>query len=88
MGLDNPLKIGLIIIVLLLVFGAKRLPEIGKAVGQSLREFKGAAKGVTDDVRTGLDDEEPAAEPDSKAKKKAATTKAATTKRPTKGSAE
>ena len=85
MGLDNPLKIGLIIIVLLLVFGAKKLPEIGKAVGQSLREFKGAAKGLNDDVKSGLEDEaEPAAEPAPAPKAK----KAATTKRPTKGSAE
>ena len=33
-----------IVIVLLLVFGAKRLPEIGKALGQSLGEFKSATE--------------------------------------------
>ncbi len=40
MGLDNPLHIAFLLIVLLLVFGAKRLPEIGRSVGAGMREFK------------------------------------------------
>ena len=66
MGLDNPIKIALIIVVLLLVFGAKRLPEIGRSMGQSLREFKSATKGLHDDVKNAADDSEeaaPAAQP-------------------------
>lgn len=40
----------LIAIVALIIFGPKRLPEIGKATGQTLKEFKTAAKDVmTDD---------------------------------------
>jgi len=54
----GPLEISLILIVLLLLFGAKRLPEIGKGVGKSLREFKSATKGLGDDVKSGLDDDE------------------------------
>ncbi len=45
MGLDNPTHIAALAVVLLLVFGAKRLPEIGKSLGSSLREFKGAISG-------------------------------------------
>jgi len=57
----GPLEITLIVIVLLLLFGAKRLPEIGKSMGKSLREFKSATKGLADDVKGGLnDDDEPA----------------------------
>jgi sec-independent protein translocase protein TatA len=58
-------EIILILAVLLLLFGAKRLPEIGRSMGKSLREFKGATKGLADDVKSGLDDED---EPAPKAK--------------------
>jgi sec-independent protein translocase protein TatA len=40
MGLDNPIHIAFIVIVLLLVFGAKRLPELGRSLGTGMREFK------------------------------------------------
>jgi sec-independent protein translocase protein TatA len=53
-------EIILILAVLLLLFGAKRLPEIGRSVGKSLREFKGATKGLADDVKSGLEDDEDA----------------------------
>ena len=57
-------EIILILAVLLLLFGAKRLPEIGRSMGRSLREFKGATKGLADDVKDGLeDDDEVAAKP-------------------------
>jgi sec-independent protein translocase protein TatA len=47
MGLDNPLHIAFLLIVLLLVFGAKRLPEIGRSVGSGMREFKDSISGQT-----------------------------------------
>jgi sec-independent protein translocase protein TatA len=40
MGLDNPLHIAFLVILLLLVFGAKRLPEMGRSLGSGMREFK------------------------------------------------
>ena len=40
MGLDNPLHIAFLVVILLLVFGAKRLPEIGRSLGCGMREFK------------------------------------------------
>jgi sec-independent protein translocase protein TatA len=39
----------IIIAVLLLLFGAKRLPEMARSVGQSARVFKGEMKGLRDD---------------------------------------
>ncbi|MGH2727762.1 MAG: twin-arginine translocase TatA/TatE family subunit [Actinomycetota bacterium] len=64
----GPLEIALILAILLLLFGAKRLPEIGRSMGKSIREFRGATKGLADDVNEGLEDDE--AEPASKAKAK------------------
>jgi len=42
MGLDNPLHIAFLVIILLLVFGAKRIPEIARSVGTGMNEFKEA----------------------------------------------
>jgi sec-independent protein translocase protein TatA len=46
-GLDNPLHIALVLIVVLMVFGAKRLPEMGKGLGEGMRGFKHALSGET-----------------------------------------
>jgi sec-independent protein translocase protein TatA len=40
MGLDNPFHLALLVVILLLLFGAKRLPEIGRSLGSGMREFK------------------------------------------------
>jgi sec-independent protein translocase protein TatA len=45
LGLDNPIHIAFVLIVLLLVFGAKRLPEMGKSLGEGLRGFKDSISG-------------------------------------------
>lgn len=42
----GPLELIIILAIILLTFGAKRLPEIGKSLGTGMREFK---KGVTGD---------------------------------------
>ncbi|GAE27266.1 twin-arginine translocation protein TatAd [Halalkalibacter wakoensis JCM 9140] len=45
-------SIALIAIVALLIFGPKKLPELGKAAGNTLREFKNATKGLADEDDT------------------------------------
>src|SRR4029077_2680365 len=40
LGLDNPLHIAFVLVLVLLVFGAKRLPEMGRSLGEGLRGFK------------------------------------------------
>ena len=40
----------LILAVLLLVFGAKRLPEIGAALGKGIREFKGSVREIENEI--------------------------------------
>jgi sec-independent protein translocase protein TatA len=44
-GLDNPIHIAFLLILLLLVFGAKRLPEMGRSLGDGMRGFKDAIGG-------------------------------------------
>jgi len=39
-SMPGPFEIGLILLVVLLLFGAKRLPEIGRSFGNAIREFK------------------------------------------------
>jgi sec-independent protein translocase protein TatA len=46
MGSFGPLEIGLIFLVILLVFGAKRIPEIARGMGKGIREFKDATKDI------------------------------------------
>jgi sec-independent protein translocase protein TatA len=45
MGLDNPIHIAFLLILLLLVFGARRLPEMGRSLGSGMRGFKDALTG-------------------------------------------
>ena len=42
-------EIFLVILVLLLFFGAKRIPELAKGLGKGIKEFKDASKGVDED---------------------------------------
>lgn len=44
-GLENPLHIAILLVVVLLVFGAKRLPEMGRSLGAGLRGFKESVTG-------------------------------------------
>lgn len=45
MGLDNPIHLAFLLLILLLIFGAKRLPEMGRSLGSGLRSFKDSING-------------------------------------------
>jgi sec-independent protein translocase protein TatA len=45
MGLENPLHLMIVMVVVLLVFGAKRLPDMGRSMGEGMRGFKEAISG-------------------------------------------
>ena len=53
----NGPEILLIFLIVLLLFGAKRLPELFKSFGKSIREFKKATSEIEDDFRTAMDEE-------------------------------
>lgn len=59
----GPAEILVILLLALIVFGPKRLPEIGKTVGKGLREFRQATQDVKDELSRTIsvdeDDDEP-----------------------------
>lgn len=64
MGNIGPWEIVLLLLLALLLFGAKRLPEIGRSLGSGMREFKDSVSGVKqdiDNVKRDLDPELPRA---------------------------
>lgn len=50
-------EIILIFLIVLLLFGAKRLPELFRSLGKSLKEFKKATSSIEDDIRNAMDEE-------------------------------
>ena len=48
-GNIGPLEIGIVLIIALVVFGPKRLPDLGQSLGKGIREFKGSVTGESDE---------------------------------------
>ncbi|HWD64721.1 MAG TPA: twin-arginine translocase TatA/TatE family subunit [Solirubrobacteraceae bacterium] len=44
MGLENPVHLLIILVVVLMVFGAKKLPEMGRSLGEGMRGFRDGIK--------------------------------------------
>jgi sec-independent protein translocase protein TatA len=63
MGSIGPLEIGLLILLALLLFGAKRLPEIGRSLGTGMREFKDSVTGENKHEASELPPPQPVAAP-------------------------
>ena len=47
----GPLEIAIVLVIALVIFGPKRLPELGKSVGDGFREFKGSINGDKDELK-------------------------------------
>jgi len=45
----GPWEIALIVVIVLIIFGPKRLPELGKGIGQFIKNFTKSMKGESDD---------------------------------------
>jgi sec-independent protein translocase protein TatA len=56
-------EIILIFLVVLLLFGAKRLPEIGSALGKGIREFKGSIREIEGELKAPVLDDKRAVPP-------------------------
>jgi len=54
----GPLEIGLILVLVMIVFGVGKLPQVGGALGKGIREFRKGKAGVSDTV-IGLKEESP-----------------------------
>ncbi len=48
----GPWEIGLILLIILLVFGVGKLPQVGNAIGRSLREFRKGQSGEGDEAES------------------------------------
>jgi sec-independent protein translocase protein TatA len=46
----GPLELAIVLVIALIIFGPKKLPELGRSMGRGLREFKGSLSGDKDDV--------------------------------------
>ncbi len=53
----GPVELLLIFLAVLLLFGAKRLPEIAKGLGKGIKEFKGAMKETSKELKVSMDDD-------------------------------
>ncbi len=54
-------EIILILALVLILFGAKKLPELARGLGQGIREFKKATREVSDEVQNAVDETPPPA---------------------------
>jgi sec-independent protein translocase protein TatA len=45
----GPLEIAVVLIIVLIIFGPKRLPELGQSMGRGIREFKNSLSGDKDE---------------------------------------
>jgi sec-independent protein translocase protein TatA len=45
----GPLEIGIVLLIVLVIFGPKRLPQLGRSLGSGMREFKDAVTGKRKD---------------------------------------
>ncbi len=55
----GPLEIALVLVVILIVFGVGKLPQVGGAIGKGLRSFRKAQRGEDDEDDTGEAVEKP-----------------------------
>ena len=55
-GLQGP-ELILILVVILIFFGAKKLPELAKGLGQGIKEFKKATKDVQQDLHQAMEED-------------------------------
>lgn len=51
-----------ILLVILLLFGAKRLPEIARGLGKGIKEFKGAVKDTQKEIQSGMEEDDKTSE--------------------------
>ena len=56
MGRIGPMEILVIVLAIVLLFGIKRLPEIGSAIGKAIRGFKKSLQGLDDDINKNIED--------------------------------
>jgi sec-independent protein translocase protein TatA len=59
LGMLNGWEIVLILAVVLVLFGARKLPELARGLGQGIKEFKKATTDVSNEIQSAMDAEPP-----------------------------
>ena len=57
-GMPSGPELLIIILFVIIFFGAKKIPELARGLGKGIREFKDATKGVKDEIEEGLKEDE------------------------------
>lgn len=57
----GPMEIGLILLLVLIIFGVGKLPQVGGAIGKGLREFRKGTHGQPEDAKAADPDSQPIA---------------------------
>ncbi|WP_185123734.1 twin-arginine translocase TatA/TatE family subunit [Reichenbachiella sp. 5M10] len=53
-GMPGGWELVIIVLVIVLLFGAKKIPELAKGLGRGIREFKDASKEIKDEIEDGI----------------------------------
>ena len=56
-GMPGGWELVIIVLVIILLFGAKKIPELAKGLGKGIREFKDASKEIKDEIQDGIKDD-------------------------------
>lgn len=57
-GMPGGWELVVIVLVIILLFGAKKIPELAKGLGKGIREFKDASKEIKDEIDKGVNEDE------------------------------
>ncbi|MDQ8180126.1 twin-arginine translocase TatA/TatE family subunit [Pelagicoccus sp. SDUM812005] len=67
-------EITIVIVIFILLFGAKKLPELARGVGKSIKEFKKATSNIEEEVRNAIEEEPKSSAPKPSVEKEKSTT--------------
>lgn len=56
-GMPGGWELVIIVLVIILLFGAKKIPELAKGLGKGIREFKDATKDIKSEINEGIKEE-------------------------------
>lgn len=56
-GMPGGWELVIIVLVIILLFGAKKIPELARGLGKGIREFKDASKEIKDEIQEGIKEE-------------------------------
>ncbi|WP_185140183.1 Sec-independent protein translocase subunit TatA/TatB [Reichenbachiella versicolor] len=57
LGMPGGWELVIIVLVIILLFGAKKIPELARGLGKGIREFKDASKEIKDEIEEGIKDD-------------------------------